>query len=197
MSQLFANWYDFLMSPFEKKKFKIIRKDLLSKATGKVLEIGAGTGVNFPLYKKAEAVVAIEPSLHMIEQARLKKKHSSIPIEIVQASAERLPFSDHSFDSVVATLVFCTIPNPEKAIQEIIRVCKPGGQILFFEHVKMNNRLLARLQDWLTPAWKKIADGCSLNRDTQGLIRAHQLSITRVENHYKGLFVIVEARNRK
>lgn len=185
------------MIPLEKKKFKDIRQQLLSKATGRVLEIGAGTGINFPLYKSADKVVAIEPSEHMIKKSETKRNHAKIPIEIIQTGAERLPFEDHSFDTVVATLVFCTIPNPEQALEEIKRVCKPEGKILFFEHVKMENRFLAGLQDWLTPAWKKICDGCCLNRNTLGLIKAHHLSVMKVENYYNGLFISVEAKIKK
>lgn len=195
MSRLFANSYDFLMSPLEKRKFKEIREELLSLATGTVLEIGAGTGVNFPLYKYPDKVVAIEPSQHMIEHAHSKRKQAQVPIDMVQASAEKLPFDSNQFDTVVATLVFCTISNPEKAIEEIKRVCKPGGKILLFEHVKMENRFLAGLQDLLNPAWKKMADGCNLNRDTLGLLKKHHLSVLKVDNYYKGLFIFVEAVN--
>lgn len=195
MSRLFANSYDFLMSPLEKRKFKEIREELLSLAKGTVLEIGAGTGVNFPLYKSPDKVVAIEPSQHMIEHSHSKQRQAQVPIDMVQASAEELPFDSDRFDTVVATLVFCTIPNPEKAIEEIKRVCKPGGKILLFEHVKMENRFLAGLQDLLNPAWRKIADGCNLNRDTLGLLKKHHLSVLKVDNYYKGLFIFVEAVN--
>lgn len=193
LSRLFANSYDFFMKPLENKKFKGIRKELLSKASGKVLEIGTGTGINFPLYETVDKVVAIEPSQHMIERSKFKIGCSNVPIEIVQASAEELPFADNTFDSVVATLVFCTIPNPEKALEEIKRVCKPGGRILLFEHVKMENSMLAWLQNRPTPAWKKLCDGCCLNRDTLNLLKNHHLTILDVEDHYNGLFIAVEA----
>jgi ubiquinone/menaquinone biosynthesis C-methylase UbiE len=197
VSRLFANWYDFFMSPLEKRKFKRIRKELLSKATGSVLEIGAGTGINFPLYEGVEKVTAIEPSQHMIECSLSKMKHSVVPIEMVPASAEALPFAANTFDTVVATLVFCTIPNPEKAILELKRVCKPNGKILQFEHVKMENRFLAVLQDWLTPTWKKICEGCCLNRDTMKLLQAHDITIIKVEKFYSDLFIVVESVNKK
>lgn len=197
MGRLFANWYDFFMNPLEKKKFKKIRKELLSKATGNVLELGAGTGVNFPFYDAAEKVTAVEPSEYMITQSRLKLDHAMVPIEIVQASGEELPFADHTFDTVVATLVFCTIPDPEKAMMEMKRVCKPGGKILLFEHVKMENRFLAGLQELLTPAWKKICDGCCLNRNTIDLVKAQQITITNRKEYYGDLFVTIEGTNHK
>lgn len=185
------------MKPLENKKFKKIRKELLSKATGSVLELGSGTGINFPLYEAAATVTAIEPSKDMIDRSSVKRKQAVVPIEVIQASAEELPFAADTFDTVVATLVFCTIPNPDKAILEMKRVCKQDGKILLFEHVQMQNRFLASLQDWLTPAWKKICDGCCLNRNTLDLMRSKDISISKVHTYYRDLFVFVEAENHK
>lgn len=185
------------MNPLEKKKFKRIRKELISKASGNVLELGSGTGINFPLYEAAEKVTAIEPSQHMIARSLSKLKKSFVPIEMVQASAEELPFAANTFDTVVATLVFCTIPNPEKAILEMKRVCKSEGKILLFEHVKMENRFLSTLQDWLTPVWKKICDGCCLNRDTINLLKVHDITILKMQKYYSDLFIFVESVNKK
>jgi ubiquinone/menaquinone biosynthesis C-methylase UbiE len=185
------------MSPLEEKKFKRIRKRLLKNARGKVLELGSGTGINFPFYEDAENVFAIEPNQHMIVRSEDKRKMAVVPIEIVKSCAEELPFDDNTFDSVVATLVFCTIPNVEKAINEMKRVCKPDGKILLFEHVKMENRLLSNLQEWLTPAWKKICDGCCLNRDTLHTFKQHGLPVITVEKFYQDLFVLAEIKNSK
>ena len=195
MGSTFSNWYDFFMSPLEKGKFKSIREDLLQKASGSVLEIGSGTGVNFPLYQSVTKVTAIEPSQQMIERSRKKREMSVVPIHIIKESAEHLPFSDHTFDTVVTTLALCTIPNPEAAIQEMKRVCKPEGKILLFEHVQMDNPFLAKLQDWLTPVWKKACDGCCLNRNTVQLIQANGLKILNKKTFYNGLFVQIEIRN--
>lgn len=192
MSRLFSTWYDTLMGPLERRSFKRIRINLLSKASGKVLELGSGTGINFPLYDSLESVTAIEPSTYMIEKSIQKKRKSLIPIEIVHASAERLPFPDNTFDTVVGTLVFCTIPNVEKAIEEMKRVCKPEGRILLFEHVRMGNSILAHLQDWLTPFWKKICDGCCLNRNTVQVLKENGLEIVQLETYFKDLFVVAE-----
>ncbi|MCM3727841.1 class I SAM-dependent methyltransferase [Neobacillus cucumis] len=197
MGRMFAKGYDFFMRPLEKMKFKKIREELLSKANGCVLEIGSGTGINFPLYKSVEKVVATEPSTYMIERSQEKLKQSPIEIEIVQTGAEKLPFPDNSFDTVVATLVLCTIPNPNQALLEMARVCKPGGQLLFFEHVKMDNRFFAGLQELLTPAWKKICDGCCLNRDTLLLIKNNDLEINEIKGYYNGLFLSVETIKSK
>ena len=197
MSRRFAEWYDFFMRPLEKRKFKSIREDLLSKAKGHVLEIGSGTGINFPLYKSVEKVVATEPSTYMIYKSQEKLKQSSVNIELVKADAEKLPFADNSFDTVVATLVFCTIPNPNQAMKEMLRVCKPEGKLLFFEHVKLENRFLGGLQEWLTPAWKRICDGCCLNRDTLSLLKNNDLIINEFKSYYNGLFLSVETIKRK
>jgi len=197
LSRRFAEWYDFFMRPLEKRKFKRIREGLLSKADGYVLEIGSGTGINFPLYKSVEKVVATEPSTYMINKSIEKLKQSSVKIELVKADAENLPFADNSFDTVVATLVLCTIPNPNQAIKEMLRVCKPEGKLLFFEHVKMENQFLAALQEWLTPAWNRICDGCCLNRDTLTLLKNRDLIINEIKSYYNGLFLSVETKKRK
>lgn len=185
------------MKPLERRKFKRVRQDLLKSATGKVLELGSGTGINFPLYKNVENVIAIEPSQHMIDQSQSKRKLAAVPIEMVKARAERLPFEDHTFDTIVATLVFCTIPNVEEAINELKRVCKPNGKILLFEHVKMENTVLSSMQEGLTPLWKKVCDGCCLNRETLKAFTSEGLKIERVEKFYKDLFIVAELRNRK
>ena len=193
MSIAFPKWYDFFMGPLEKGKFKPIRKELLQRAEGSVLEIGSGTGVNFPYYHSVTTVTAIEPSQQMIDRSRKKREMSVVPIQIIKDSAERLPFDDYTFDTVVATLVLCTIPNPEAALQEMKRVCKPEGKILIFEHVKMNHVVLANLQECLTPLWKKVCDGCCLNRDTLQMINENGLHIVHKKAFFNGLFIQVEA----
>lgn len=183
------------MQPLEKRKFRKIRSQLLSKAEGRVLEVGAGTGINFPLYKKAEQVDAIEPSQAMIEKSILRKNTAAVPIQIHRQSAENLEFADKTFDSAVAALVFCTIPNPDKALAEIRRVCKPKAKILFFEHVKMEQPALAFAQEALNPLWKRICDGCHLNRDTLLAIQKSGMQVTNVTSYYKGLFLVIECEN--
>lgn len=195
MSNLFTKWYDFFMRPLEKGRFKSIRIDLLQRANGSVLEIGSGTGINFPYYQSVEKVTAIEPSQQMIDRSNRRRKMSVVPIQIMQESAERLPFDDHTFDTVVVTLALCTIPNPEVALQEMKRVCKPNGKILLFEHVRMDHPFLAKLQDWITPIWKKACDGCCLNRNTVEMIKANGLEILNIKTYYRGLFVQMEVRN--
>lgn len=192
MGSCFSHLYDTAMQPFERLQFKKIRKELVGKAKGQVLEIGAGTGLNFPYYYQVEQVDAIDPEPFMVKKSLKRKREALVPIQTHLAEAEKLPFADHTFDTVVATLVFCTIPNPEQAIKEMIRVSKPNAQILLFEHVRMEQKLLAKVQDWLTPVWKKVCDGCHLNRNTLALLRHDDLSVEHMKSYYHGLFFVVE-----
>lgn len=192
MGKLFPQVYDILMNPLEKTYFKKIRTSLIRKAEGRVLEIGSGTGVNFPYYTNAIAIDAIEPNPLMSRRSGKRVRESSIPIQTYLLKAEKLPFPENTFDSVVATLVFCTIPEPNKALLEIQRVCKPGAKILLFEHVRMNQKSLGITQDLLTPLWRKVCDGCHLNRDTLNILKQSNLSILKVDPHYGGLFLSIE-----
>jgi ubiquinone/menaquinone biosynthesis C-methylase UbiE len=184
------------MSPLERGRFKKIRLELLANASGKVLELGSGTGVNFPFYRDVE-VTAIEPSPYMVNRSLNRKELSQVPIEIVEAGAERLPFPDNTFDTVVATLVFCTIPNADGAMEEIKRVCKPNGKVLMFEHVKMTQPPLAKLQEVLTPYWEKVCDGCCLDRDTHLLVESKGFLVEETKDYYKSLFKTMILKNEK
>lgn len=199
MGKWFPKVYDTLMETLEKRGFKKLRQDLLQKAHGHVLEIGSGTGINFTYYDagQIEKVTAIEPDPLMSQRSSKRAINARVPIEVVNARAEELPFSDDSFDSVVNTLVFCTIPEPHKALQELQRVCKPNGRVLFFEHVRLNHSKLGLLQDWLTPLWKGLCGGCHLNRNTLELIEQAGFQITHVDSNYKNIFLIIEATNTK
>jgi len=172
MSTLFAAVYDRLMAPLERGRFRAIRTALLAHAAGRVLEIGAGTGINFPLYPAAVTQVeALEPDPAMSARADPRLSSARVPVRRVAARAEALPYPDASFDTVVATLVLCTVGDPHASLREVRRVLKPGGLLLVFEHVRLENPLLAGLQAALTPAWKHLAGGCHLDRDTLRLVR--------------------------
>ncbi|WP_211653390.1 class I SAM-dependent methyltransferase [Planococcus alpniumensis] len=194
MAGFLPHIYDTAMKPLEKTRFEKIRAGLVQKAQGHVLEIGFGTGANFRYYQNAERVDAIEPNPEMSKQAGKRIRQSKTPIRTYKAVAEKLPFADETFDTVVATLVFCTIPDPVKALEEIYRVSKPGAQILMFEHVKMDQPLMGKTQESLTPVWKKLCDGCHLNRDTLDLVNRSPLEIVKVESYYGGLFLTIESR---
>ncbi|WP_280769178.1 class I SAM-dependent methyltransferase [Salipaludibacillus daqingensis] len=193
------NWlphmYDTLMKPLERLKFRALRKGIIQKATGEVLEIGSGTGFNFPLYKNADKVIAIEPKAVMRDQSISRAKESHVSIEVKDADAQELPFADNSFDTVVGTLVLCTIPDPDKALYEIKRVCKPNGNILFLEHVQMPHSIFAKLQNWITPLWKRMCDGCHLNRDSLSTIKKAGFTIVQVKEYNSGFIITIEAKN--
>ncbi|WNF38537.1 class I SAM-dependent methyltransferase [Bacillaceae bacterium IKA-2] len=183
MKKNFARYYDAFMKPFEHRYITKWRKELLTHARGKVLEIGAGTGINFPHYRQCEEVVALEPNPFMIEMAEVRRKQATIPITILAGKAEVLPFANEQFDTIVVTLVLCSVDDPKRALAEMKRVLKTNGTLLFIEHVKMKQPILATLQNMLTPVWKRIGDGCHLNRDTEQTIKDAGLNIISVKSH--------------
>jgi len=197
MGKLFTQLYDRIMQPLEQRGIAEIRKNLIRKARGRVLEIGSGTGLNFPYYEHAEKVIALEPQQSMRERSLSRASLADVPIDVILASAEDLPFQDNTFDTVVGTLVLCTIPDPNKALEEIRRVCKPDGKILFLEHVRVDRPIMGRIQDWLTPVWKHLCDGCHLNRETLKLVDKAGFKIVNIKRYYKNIFLEIEAVNDK
>ncbi len=163
--RLFAALYDRLGAAAERGWMGERRSGLLSGITGKVLEIGGGTGANLSHYRAADRVVVTEPDPFMREKLRPKLSQTRVPVEILEAGAEELPFESGSFDAVVSTLVLCTVPDQERALTEIRRVLRPGGRLVFMEHVRGAGSV-ARWQDRLEPLWMKVAAGCHPNRDT-------------------------------
>lgn len=195
MGNLFPRLYDSFMTPLEKRPvFHSTRKHLIEEASGEVLEIGAGTGINFPFYNQSvRHVLATDPNPEMVIRLSSKSASCAAPIDIQLANAESLPHPASSFDTVVGTLVFCSIPHPEKALEELNRVLKPGGKLLLFEHVKLSNPMLQAAQNLLTPLWKHLCDGCHLNRETVSLIDMSPFVLEQVIPIYKGLFVSISA----
>ncbi|WP_059172788.1 class I SAM-dependent methyltransferase [Bacillus sp. FJAT-27445] len=197
MGKWFASLYDIGMSGLEKRSFRKIREKLLENASGRVLEIGSGSGINFPLYRMAERVDAIEPDPFMIQRSEQRANQAKVPVTVHRQNAQQLEFHDNSFDAVVATLVFCTIPDPAQALSELKRVSKPGATLLFFEHVKMPQPALAKLQEILNPAWRAVCGGCNLNRDTVSELKRAGIEIEKTETYYNGLFITIQCTNNK
>ncbi len=164
------------------------RESLLREATGRVLEIGAGTGANLSLYppERVTDIVALEPSAAMLAKARARiPQCPPAPRSLlVRATAEELPFADESFDTVVACLVFCTIPDSSRAAREMVRVLRPRGRVLVFEHIRSPEPAVARWQDRLDPLWTRFACGCHLNRSTAEVLREAGLRFERVRSYY-------------
>jgi SAM-dependent methyltransferase len=173
--RLFALYYPYVLEMAERAGQRETRRQLLSGARGRVLEVGAGSGVNLPHYTSAvEELVVSEPSEHMLRHLRAQLDGDPPPVgrwRLVQAGGEQLPFEDGSFDTLVATFVLCTIPDPRRALSEFQRVLRPGGRYLFLEHVHAGDgTLLGGLQDLLELPHRYIAAGCHPNRRTGRLI---------------------------
>jgi ubiquinone/menaquinone biosynthesis C-methylase UbiE len=178
----FARGYDRFTKNTEEAGLREKRRALLDRASGRTLEIGAGTGANLELYPEAVTeLVLTEPDEHMRTQLERKVTAAGRRPDVVGAGAERLPFPDASFDTVVATLVLCTIPAPRRALEEISRVLKPDGRLLFLEHVRSEDSGTARWQDRLERPWGWFGRGCHPNRDTVAMIDESALEIGTLE----------------
>jgi SAM-dependent methyltransferase len=147
------------------------RRSVIEHARGRVLEIGAGVGFNVDHYPAdVEEIVITEPGARLLGRAARRADEAGRPVRAVRAFAEELPFEDDSFDTVVSTLVLCSVRDQDKALEEIRRVLKPGGRLLFLEHVRADDPKRARWQDRLERPWRVFAMGCHPNRATLGRI---------------------------
>jgi ubiquinone/menaquinone biosynthesis C-methylase UbiE len=177
-----AAFYDLVSRGLEKKHGRALREPVLAGARGRVLEIGAGTGANVAHYPEAIAeLVLTDPSPGMVARSRRRAEVARRAARAVQAPAERLPFDDGSFDTVVATFVLCSVDDQAAALREIGRVLRPDGMFLFLEHVRSDDPKLARWQDRLEGIWKAVADGCHPNLDTLASIEREGFTVERLE----------------
>jgi SAM-dependent methyltransferase len=175
--------YDRGLKATEEAGLREIRREALASATGRTVDLGAGTGANLPLFPAAVSeLVLVEPDPHMLRKLRPRLGDAPVPTEVVQAGAEALPFEDAGFDTAVFTLVLCTVPDPAAALTEAARVLKPGGKLLFVEHVRSRHPDLARWQDRLERPWRFLGDGCHCNRDTEATIGGSPFTIERIEH---------------
>lgn len=195
LNRIFAFLYDFLIYPLEKFIIRQHRKSLLKDVRGKVLEVGSGTGANFPFYHKDCEVLATEPDPVMRKQAE-KKRQKGVRSGRIQANIQISPdpieklssaYDDH-FDYVVSTLVFCSIENLANAMKEMHRVIHTNGKIVLFEHVKSTNRFVQKLFMLMNPVWTPTMGGCRLGQDTQQVFRDAGFQIT--EEHYYMSFLV-------
>jgi ubiquinone/menaquinone biosynthesis C-methylase UbiE len=174
--RLFAAIYDRMMAAQEKAGLREMRAELLAGARGRVLELGAGTGLNLAHYTPAVTeLVLTEPDPHMAKRLRRRVDAEALPFgaEVIETGAERLPFEDKSFDSVVSTLVLCSVHDPRQSAAEVARVLKPGGELLLLEHVRsVEGSGLTRWQDRLERPWGWLGAGCHPNRDTAATLGA-------------------------
>jgi len=162
-----------------------LRQSLLSKASGAVLEIGFGTGANLRFYPfHIHSLTAIDPNPGMIPLARSHLAEGEVSVNLVLASGEWLPFPSGSFDTVVSTMTLCSVPQPSKVLQELLRVLMPGGRVLFLEHGQSPDRSVRQWQDGLTPVWKYLGDGCHLNRPMAQIFQGQRCKVTTLDNFY-------------
>jgi SAM-dependent methyltransferase len=181
-----------LYNPFlwlaERRGMGARRRRLLESARGRVLEIGAGTGLNLPHYPEdLEELVLAEPGAGMAARIDVSRLRGEVPVSIVAARAERLPFEDDHFDSIVSTLVLCTVEDAQLALTEIVRVLKPGGQLLFCEHVAAGSRWRRGCQRLVARPWAAFADGCRCDRPTLGTISARMQVASVQQDRWRGM----------
>ncbi len=170
------------------------RWELLGRVTGQTLEIGCGWGYNFEHYPKGPGteVTAFDVDRERLRSAAARRS----PVRLALADAEQMPWPSQSFDSVVGTLVFCSIPHPAQALAEVQRVLRPGGRLFLVEHVRSHLPWLGLTQDWLAPAWRWGTGGCNLNRDTEAAVRAAGFEIETLKLGYAGLLKLIIAKPR-
>jgi ubiquinone/menaquinone biosynthesis C-methylase UbiE len=180
--RLFAATYDRMLAGAERGELGARRSEMVGRATGRTLEIGSGTGLNLPHYAAVVSdLVLTEPFAPMAARLRAKLGEHDREAQVVEAAAETLPFDDDSFDTVVATLVLCTVDDPVRAVSEIGRVLRPGGSLILLEHVRAETPGLARAQDLLHGPWLAIGHGCHCNRDTVAVIAGSRLEFETLE----------------
>ncbi len=188
----FADNYDTCMRPLERRFFAARRRHLIPQAVGEVLEIGGGTGANLPFYRDVTSLVFTAPDPAMLRIAQTKPRPSCLPVTFLEARAEALPFPTASFDTVVATLVLCSVSDPAQALAEIRRVLRPGGRFLALEHVRPPG-WLGYVADALTPLQKRLAAGCHLNRQTHLAIRQAGFIVHREQLSVLNILAEIEA----
>jgi ubiquinone/menaquinone biosynthesis C-methylase UbiE len=161
------------------------RSRVIPAASGRVLEIGIGSGLNMPFYATtADRIIGLDPSPKLLAMARDAQRERPVPVELIESSAEAIPLSDRSVDTVVTTWTMCSIPDVHRALGEMRRVLKPGGRLLFVEHGRAPDLSVRRWQDRLTPAWRCIGGGCHLNRAIGELIEGAGFGIERLDTGY-------------
>ena len=161
-----------------------LRAQLVPEATGNVLEVGIGSGLNLPYYTGDVKVTGIDPSTELQVYAREVAERSGVEVDFLSLSGEDIPCEDNTFDSAVITWTLCTIPNPASALAEIRRVLKPSGKMIFAEHGLSPDASVARWQSRINPVWKVIGGGCNLNRNIDEMISQAGFTFEALETGY-------------
>ena len=188
-----AAFYD-RMERFSERRFAPMRADLWRRVRGpRVLEVGVGTGKSMPYYPRGINVIAVDLSPRMLEQARARARRLSVAVELREADAQALPFPDGSFDTAVATFVFCSVPDPALGLKELRRVLVPGGQLLLLEHVLSRRPLLRPLMHVVNPLVVRVV-GANIDRETVENVRRAGFADVRVENRWLDIVKLIDAR---
>ena len=189
-----APYFEGLEAIIEGLFFKNWRKKLWAKVDGHhILEVGVGTGKNFDFYPKDARVTAIDFSEAMLKQATHKKDRKSISVDLDLMDVQSLYFADNSFDTVIGSFVFCSVPLPIKGLKELYRVCKPGGQVLLLEHVLSSNPIISKVMNFFNPVILALV-GANINRDTVKNIKACGFVSVRIDERSSDIIKLIEAR---
>ena len=188
----FARWYDLVEGVPDLLGVRKLRRQLLRQASGKVLEVAVGTGMNLTYYPAGCRIMALDVSREMLNIARQRAAKLSMDVSFLLADAEALPFSDKSFDTVVSSVTTCTFPNPVAALREMARVCRTNGRVLLLEHGRSDREWLGRWQDSLADPFAKQL-GCHWNREPLELVRKAGLKINNSRRVFFGVFYTIEA----
>jgi ubiquinone/menaquinone biosynthesis C-methylase UbiE len=189
-----APYFEGMEAVMEGLFFKSWRKRLWAKVEGHhILEVGVGTGKNFDYYPKDARITAIDFSEQMLKQASVKRARKNINVDLELMDIQSLCFADNSFDTVICSFVFCSVPSAVKGLKEVYRVCKPGGQVLLLEHVVSSNPVLASIMNLLNPIVVALV-GANINRNTVKNVKACAFSSVHVDEHSSHLIKLIEAR---
>ncbi|MCW3491592.1 class I SAM-dependent methyltransferase [Dethiobacter alkaliphilus] len=184
-----AAYYDYM----DKMISPALRRKALAHARGHVLEVGVGTGANLQYYPPECKVTAIDFSPGMLKRAHTKLGQAKASVELVEMDAQNMDFADNTFDTVVSTCVFCSVPDPVKGLQEVRRVCKKEGQIILLEHVRSDNPLIGKLMDILNPVSLQLV-GSNINRRTLENIDLAGITPERIEDYHGKIVKLIIAK---
>lgn len=187
-----ARWYDWLESVLDLLGLRRLRRDLIQRASGKVLEVAVGTGKNLAYYPPGCRIIPLDLSTEMLKVARNRAAALRSPVSFVAADSEALPFRDKSFDTVVSSLSTCTFPDPVTAMKEMARVCQPAGKVLLLEHGRSDRERLGRWQDRHADQFAEPL-GCHWNREPLELAKNAGLKVVRARRSFLGVFHRIDA----